>query len=122
MENKLITIENLNTFFGNMFQNDAVSVNSTWNSDKINARLQGKQDVISDLASIRSGANLGRTALQEVPAEYINETELNTTLNTRLASYATTSSVDASLATKADVYEVASLEEIESLFIPVPVQ
>lgn len=48
--------------------------------------------------------------------------KITTHLNTELANYATTASVDASLATKADVYEVASLEEIESLFIPVPVQ
>lgn len=46
--------------------------------------------------------------------------KITTYLNTELANYATTASVDASLATKADVYEVASLEEIESLFIPVP--
>lgn len=38
--------------------------------------ISGKQDVISDLESIRSGAALGATALQEVPAEYVTETEL----------------------------------------------
>lgn len=39
--------------------------------------ITGKQDVIKDLDSIRSGAALGATALQSVPAEYITETELN---------------------------------------------
>ena len=38
--------------------------------------ITGKQDIIEDLATIRSGAALGTTALQEVPAEYVTETEL----------------------------------------------
>lgn len=39
--------------------------------------ISGKQDVISDLETIRSGAKLGSTALQEIPAEYITEEELS---------------------------------------------
>ena len=39
-----------------------------------------KQDVISDLATIRSGASKGATALQAVPPEYITEAELNNEL------------------------------------------
>lgn len=39
--------------------------------------ISGKQDVIEDLEDIRSNASLGKTALQEVPSEYITETELN---------------------------------------------
>ena len=39
--------------------------------------ISGKQDVIEDLQDIRDNASLGKTALQEVPAEYITETELN---------------------------------------------
>lgn len=39
--------------------------------------ISGKQDVISDLDSIRSGANKGATALQSVPSEYVTEEELN---------------------------------------------
>ena len=35
-----------------------------------------KQDAISDLETIRSGAAAGATALQAVPAEYVTETEL----------------------------------------------
>lgn len=38
--------------------------------------LAGKQDVISDLDTIRSGAMKGATALQAVPSEYVTETEL----------------------------------------------
>ena len=41
------------------------------------SELDAKQDVISDLETIRSGAALGSTALQSVPSEYITETELN---------------------------------------------
>ena len=39
--------------------------------------ISGKQDVISDLETIRSGAKLGATALQEIPDEYITEEELS---------------------------------------------
>ncbi len=38
--------------------------------------ISGKQDVISDLDVIRSGAAAGATALQVVPAEYVTEEEL----------------------------------------------
>ena len=38
--------------------------------------ISGKQDVITDLESIRNGANKGATALQEIPSEYITESEL----------------------------------------------
>ena len=37
---------------------------------EINTKLNGKQDTISDLEAIRSGATLGATALQAVPKEY----------------------------------------------------
>ena len=37
---------------------------------EINTKLNGKQDTISDLETIRSGATLGATALQAVPEEY----------------------------------------------------
>lgn len=50
--------------------------------------LSGKQDVISDLDSIRSGANKGATALQSVPSEYVTEDELNS------KNYATKSDVN----------------------------
>lgn len=42
-----------------------------------------KQDVITDLATIRSGASKGATALQSVPSEYVTETELQNGLNTK---------------------------------------
>ena len=39
--------------------------------------ISGKQDIITDLDEIRAGANLGKTALQEVPSEYVTEDELS---------------------------------------------
>lgn len=39
--------------------------------------ISGKQDIIGDLDTIRQGAELGATALQSVPSEYVTETELN---------------------------------------------
>lgn len=38
--------------------------------------LNGKQDKIADLESIRSGAEKGATALQSIPEEYVTEDEL----------------------------------------------
>ena len=52
------------------FENDANYLTS-------HQDISGKQDVIEDLATIRSGAALGATALQEVPAEYVTEEELS---------------------------------------------
>lgn len=50
--------------------------------------VEGKQDTISDLDTIRSGAAKGATALQSVPSEYVTETELNN------KGYATTSALN----------------------------
>lgn len=43
--------------------------------------LNDKQDKISDLDSIRSGAALGATALQSVPAGYVTTTDLQTEID-----------------------------------------
>lgn len=59
-----------------------------------------KQDAIDDLATIRSGASKGATALQSVPSEYITEGELEA------KGYATKPQVDA----KQD--EIADLDTI----------
>lgn len=42
--------------------------------------INTKQDKITDLDTIRSGAAAGATALQAIPSEYITETELETRL------------------------------------------
>ena len=58
--------------------------------------ISGKQDVISDLAAIRSGASKGATALQSVPSEYVTEDELTN------KGYATASAMNAALGNKVD--------------------
>lgn len=55
----------------------------------VDKKLAGKQAVISDLATIRSNASKGATALQSVPSEYVTESELSA------KGYATTSQVSA---------------------------
>lgn len=45
--------------------------------DDILDSVEGKQNEIEDLASIRSGAAKGATALQSIPSEYVTETELS---------------------------------------------
>lgn len=42
----------------------------------LNNGISELQNKVKDIDTIRSGAELGATALQEVPAEYITETEL----------------------------------------------
>lgn len=60
-----------------------------YDKNVIDEKLGKKQDVISDLEAIRSGASKGATALQSVPSEYVTETELQN------KGYATTAQVDA---------------------------
>lgn len=70
--------------------------------------IDGKQDVISDLDTIRSGAAFGATALQEVPAEYITETELTEKrylTSQSLIGYATEEYVDGKIPTKVSELE-----------------
>jgi hypothetical protein len=57
--------------------------------DVLTNSIGTKQDKIDDLETIRSGAAAGATALQEVPEEYVTETELEG------KGYATTAQVDA---------------------------
>jgi hypothetical protein len=58
--------------------NDVNSNISTINDaiETISSDVDAKQDIISDIEDIRSGAAAGATALQEVPAEYVTESEL----------------------------------------------
>lgn len=72
----------------------------------IEQQIAAKQDKISDLDTIRSGAAKGATALQSVPSEYITESELSG------KGYATTASMNASLAGKQD--SIFDLEDIRS--------
>lgn len=47
-----------------------------YDKGEVDGKLSRKQDIISDLESIRSGAAKGATALQSVPSEYVTEREL----------------------------------------------
>ena len=64
--------------------------------------LDTKQDVIADLAEIRANAAKGATALQEVPAEYVTETELEG------KGFATTAQVNAKQDIIADLADIRS--------------
>ncbi len=73
----------------------------------VDDKMDLKQDAISDLENIRSGAAAGKTALQEVPEEYITEDELSE------KKYATESQVE-NLIDNAVI--TASNDEIDELF------
>ena len=64
--------------------------------------LSEKQDTISDLDTIRAGAEKGATALQSVPSNYITASKLAS------MGYATTSQVDAKQDTIRDLNDIRS--------------
>lgn len=57
-------------------------------NEQLTSALEDKQDKITDLDAIRSGAEKGATALQSVPSEYVTESELTN------KGYATTSALN----------------------------
>jgi hypothetical protein len=64
------------------------------------SQLNNKQDVITDLDTIRQGAAKGATALQSIPSEYVTESELTS------KGYATTSQVNAKQDSITDLGEI----------------
>lgn len=48
--------------------------------------LAGKQDTIADLATIRSGASAGATALQAVPDTYALKTDVTTEIESKIGT------------------------------------
>lgn len=74
--------------------NFSFSENGTWTMSTeelpfvTEEQLDGKQDKIEDLDTIRSGAEKGATALQSIPSEYVTESELSA------KGYATTSALN----------------------------
>ena len=74
--------------------------------------LNTKQDVISDLDTIRSGAALGATALQSVPSEYATEQWVNEQGFLKEHQDISNLATKAELATKQDV--ISDLETIRS--------
>ena len=99
-----------------VIDDSVITTVKTWSSSKINSELSGKQNTISDLSDIRSGATLGATALQSVPSEYVTDTELST----ELADYATTSAMTSGLAAKQDTLTAGTGIEISGTTISTP--
>ncbi len=66
-------------------------------SEELTNGLNTKQEIITDLQTIRENATLGATALQSIPSEYITETELIA------KDYATVETVTGGLANKQDI-------------------
>ena len=71
-------IENLNNLNNSAHTHSNKGILDGITEEKVTAwdAVGGKQDVISDIDDIRNGAAKGATALQEVPSEYVTETEL----------------------------------------------
>lgn len=74
--------------------------------------LNAKQDVITDLETIRSGASLGATALQEVPSEYATEQWVNSQGFLKEHQDISNLATKEELATKQDV--ISDLDSIRS--------
>lgn len=80
MGKKISDLTNLSLPIGT---NDNILVereNKSYNAN-ISEILSTKQDVISDLDTIRSGAAKGATSLQEIPNDYITEAQIDNKLN-----------------------------------------
>lgn len=60
-------------FWGGLYESIGALVEAI---DQQAIEISNKQEIISDLETIRSNAAKGATALQEVPEEYVTETEL----------------------------------------------
>ena len=78
--------------------------------------LATKQDVISDLETIRSGAALGATALQSVPSEYALKSEIPdiTTKQDKLVSGTNIKSINGASLLGSGNMELATKEELNS--------
>ena len=50
--------------------------NNSYDDIRFNNLQETKQDIIEDIDTIRNNANLGATALQSIPDEYLTETEM----------------------------------------------
>lgn len=72
-KNAFEIMQNGNVYMLNVGSYDGTNVSS---ASTIQTVINGKQDTISDLEIIRTGAGLGATALQSVPSEYVTDTEL----------------------------------------------
>ena len=69
--------ENLSTRIDDLENAGYTTMTDVENYISTNIPISSKQDIITDLETIRAGAAKGATALQSVPNEYVTETELN---------------------------------------------
>ena len=75
-------------------------------SQALTEGLSGKQPTIADLETIREGASLGATAIQEIPSEYVTEDELTQ------KGYATVAQLNEGLGSKQEtITDLASIRE-----------
>ena len=75
--------------------------------NKLKGDIEGKQDIIQDLSTIREGANLGKTALQE---------ETDPVWTAEKGNYYTKTEVDTSLEAKANKTEIPTVPTNVSAF------
>lgn len=86
---------------------DFVTINA--NFKEVKKELQNKQDTISDLATIRSGATAGSTALQSVPDTVALKTDIPDT-----SSFVTTSDVDKAIDNKLGNVSILAWDDIDT--------
>lgn len=72
----IVVDSELSTVSTNPVQNRAITIPLNTLTERIDDLASEKQDVITDLDTIRAGAAKGATALQSVPSEYVTESEL----------------------------------------------
>lgn len=93
----VITAQNLNSIQDEIIAN-AQNIEAVYTKTETDTLLSGKQDTISDLSTIRSGAALGATALQSVPSGYATEAWVEgkgyLTQHQSLAAYRTSAAQD----------------------------
>ena len=84
-QDKLISGTNVKTINGTSILGEGnIEIEAgVYDDTELRNMIAGKQDTIEDLSTIRENASKGATALQSVPSEYINETELQQQLSTK---------------------------------------
>ena len=90
----------------------ATAIANYYTKAEMDTMMANKQDVIADLAAIRSGAALGATAYQK-PVTGIPETDLTTELQLALASFITASAQNlAYYYLKSETYSAAQVDQM----------
>ena len=106
------TTEQMNAAIAAAELDGEVDLSAYSTTEQINALLADKQDTISDIATIRSGAAAGATAVQPATLEnYATTASLSDYATTaELADYATTSAMNTALADKQDtISDIATI-------------